>query len=969
MKKIYVALIILISTICFSISANAYDELLNSGFDFEEDFLLWSGAYFDESSAYSGSGAAFVSNPFGQEQNGLITHVLEYYDKIHLEAGKIYTLSGAVMNPMSDFSPRVDAHAELESHANTIIVKVYGAGDEWAEFTTNFYASETGYYNLAFHFEKGVTDFGFFADDFMLVQSDLSISTLSLSGPESIVIPTEGETKTKYIPTFETIDGTEINILTSSNIRFNVSDANGVYFNNSEMMLYVSSEAVADTIVTLDCYLDNFENLSVQSIDVLLTNNLLENSDFNDGDKNWNSSSYIDIVDNNIYVSTNDYNIFGFYTTMFYDKSLVLEKDELYVLHARIKSDSPQKEYPIYAKNTSFVQNDTVIFNITDISGDEWTDVFSAFIPESTGIYNLAINFSSAYDCTFLIDNINLCVERIKPTYITLHAPGNIAVPDVETSFTLSALVRDQLGNIIEEEACYLSLDNQSQSVLFNASSNTLTISPDAQSGEYILRGSCVNYPDIKASIPITISHEYIGDGGFENKRVNEWWVTSSPYNTNFSIRDDGDSKKAYTECYGDYFILLNNSYVHLLAGTPYVFNIESLASTNATVTVFVENMDGETYPLVQFETNQESQKINPELFLLEQDIIGRIFLYIQSDFGEPFISVIDNISLKKAIIKVTNPHVSGQLYVNGYARAEFAFYNSIANTTSTDSAVINWYLGDSLSGEFVQLPEGSRYIYFDTEFDGKYVYFDVTPVCPVTGFSGETIKSAPFKISYMENGSYTPPIEEEFNPDISDDSSSTDSNPPLSQFPAQPFNDIESHWGKDYIKDLYKKGYINGKGNGLFYPDDSISRAEVSKILSLVFSLRAKTQTDYFVDVTPDMWYYPYINSLYENGITSGTSSNTFSPDKYITRQEFAVFAMRLYNLFKEDTIENSLFNKILINDEAYIKPWAEASVDFVISNDIMGINYQSCFLPEQFTTRAEACAVICRLYDLIKA
>ena len=100
-----------------------------------------------------------------------------------------------------------------------------------------------------------------------------------------------------------------------------------------------------------------------------------------------------------------------------------------------------------------------------------------------------------------------------------------------------------------------------------------------------------------------------------------------------------------------------------------------------------------------------------------DNEIVGRIFLYIQSENAGPFISSIDNISLKKAIIKVANPHLSGELYVNGYAHAEFAFYNSIANTTSNESAVINWYVGDSQTGEFTQLDEGSRYIYFDTSF------------------------------------------------------------------------------------------------------------------------------------------------------------------------------------------------------------------------------------------------------------
>ncbi len=972
MKNKYALLISLILLILSSLTVHGYNEIINCSFESENEAMLWDNTYFDDGNSYSGLGAGFVSNPFGEETNSLISHVLEYSEKVYLEAGKTYTLSGAVMNPLSDYAPSMQAHAELEPSANTVIVDIYGIGDEWGEFSTNFYASETGYYNLAIHLKDGSFDFGFYVDDIILAERDLKISSLNLVGPDSINIPAEGVTRTKYIPVFKSSDGTIINILTSDTIYFSTTNSQGVFFDSRDMCLEVSYNAIPDTIVTIDCTLKNFENLSVSSIDVLLTNNLLENSSFDKGNINWQSSSSIDFFEGDnsfISVATNDYSSFGYYTTLIYDKSLVLVEKALYVLHARVKSDSPDKEYSLYAKNTSFLQGDTVVFNITDISGSDWTDVFAAFVPESTGIYNLAVNFSSIYDCNIFIDDIRLCVEELKPTYLTLHAPGNILVPDTQTSFTLSGLMRDQLGNIIDGEEIVLSLDKTSSSVQFDPSNNTLTVSPDAPFGEYTLSAYSLNYPEITSSLPITISFDYIGDGGFENKRVNEWWVATSPYNTNFSIRNDGTTKKAHINCDGDYFILLNNSYVHLMPNTPYVFNLEAFSNQNASITAFIEDMDGITHPLVQFVYKTSLGKMNPELFLCENNIIGRIFFYVESEDGHSFQFDLDNISLRKSIIKATNPHVSGEIYVNGYAHAEFAFYNSITNSTQATSPVINWYMGDSPNGGFIQLTESSRYIYFDTEFNNKYVYFDITPVCAITGFSGETVKCIPFKVTYSEDQEYTPPIDSEelIPPDTDIITPSYPDTFTGGNFKT-PFSDIENHWSGEYVKFLSDRKIVSGNGNGMFMPDSFITRAEAAKIISLAFSLKSNNKAHKFSDVPPDSWYNKYVSALYENKITSGTAENLFSPNKNITREEFAVFAIRIYNLLYDEEKPSSPIYSIFINDAASISNWAVDSVNLAVSLGIIEGNSESCFLPENFTTRGEAAAIIYRLYNLVE-
>ena len=57
-----------------------------------------------------------------------------------------------------------------------------------------------------------------------------------------------------------------------------------------------------------------------------------------------------------------------------------------------------------------------------------------------------------------------------------------------------------------------------------------------------------------------------------------------------------------------------------------------------------------------------------------------------------------------------------------------------------------------------------------------------------------------------------------------------------LSSIPSNAFNDIQNHWGEVLIEDFVAKGYINGRDSTWFDPDAPISRAEFTVILLRIF-------------------------------------------------------------------------------------------------------------------------------------
>lgn len=74
-------------------------------------------------------------------------------------------------------------------------------------------------------------------------------------------------------------------------------------------------------------------------------------------------------------------------------------------------------------------------------------------------------------------------------------------------------------------------------------------------------------------------------------------------------------------------------------------------------------------------------------------------------------------------------------------------------------------------------------------------------------------------------------------------------------------FNDIKNHWAKDTIEKWKDKGIISGYPDGTFKPDNSVTRAELAKILELAFDLQEKTAINYD-DVKAENWYYSYLES-----------------------------------------------------------------------------------------------------------
>ena len=108
---------------------------------------------------------------------------------------------------------------------------------------------------------------------------------------------------------------------------------------------------------------------------------------------------------------------------------------------------------------------------------------------------------------------------------------------------------------------------------------------------------------------------------------------------------------------------------------------------------------------------------------------------------------------------------------------------------------------------------------------------------------------------------------------------------------PSAKFTDITNHWAKESIDYVVGRGLLSGTTETTFAPDTAMTRGMLVTALGRLASVDTKAYTtNSFTDVTADSAFRPYIEWAYKKGIVQGTGNGKFEPDRAITREEIAV-------------------------------------------------------------------------------
>ena len=131
----------------------------------------------------------------------------------------------------------------------------------------------------------------------------------------------------------------------------------------------------------------------------------------------------------------------------------------------------------------------------------------------------------------------------------------------------------------------------------------------------------------------------------------------------------------------------------------------------------------------------------------------------------------------------------------------------------------------------------------------------------------------------------------------------------------AKVFEDVPA--GSDYseaITMLSDLGIIQGKDDGKYHPEDTITRAEACAMIARLMTgdpnVSQYVGAQSFTDVAKGSWKDSAIGYCYINGIVIGVGNNKFEPDRAITDAEFITMVVRAMGYETADMKQNYPFS-----------------------------------------------------------
>ncbi|MEK4277131.1 S-layer homology domain-containing protein [Paenibacillus sp. FSL R7-0026] len=182
-----------------------------------------------------------------------------------------------------------------------------------------------------------------------------------------------------------------------------------------------------------------------------------------------------------------------------------------------------------------------------------------------------------------------------------------------------------------------------------------------------------------------------------------------------------------------------------------------------------------------------------------------------------------------------------------------------------------------------------------------------------------------------------------------------------------QDFEDARSHWGKTDVNNIAARLDLQGNGDNTFSPNRQVTRSEFAEIVVLGLGLmRQDAPQNLFPDVNDSAWFRSAVALANEFGIVRGYDNGNFNGNQEITREQGFAMVARAYRLIEpEASISPDQVNAELkrYSDAANVSNWAKEDVAQLIAARIIQGNGPEVLSPKTTMTRAEVTALIARM------
>lgn len=182
-----------------------------------------------------------------------------------------------------------------------------------------------------------------------------------------------------------------------------------------------------------------------------------------------------------------------------------------------------------------------------------------------------------------------------------------------------------------------------------------------------------------------------------------------------------------------------------------------------------------------------------------------------------------------------------------------------------------------------------------------------------------------------------------------------------------QDFDDVRTHWGKADVNNIAARLDLKGNGDNTFSPDRQVTRSEFAELVVLSLGLmRQDAPQNKFPDVQESAWFRSSVALANEWGIVKGYNDGNFYGNQQMTREQGFAMIARAYRLVQpeaEVSAEQIRTELARYNDSSAVSAWAQEDVAQLIQAGIIQGSGKETLRPQATMTRAEVAALLARM------
>ena len=171
-------------------------------------------------------------------------------------------------------------------------------------------------------------------------------------------------------------------------------------------------------------------------------------------------------------------------------------------------------------------------------------------------------------------------------------------------------------------------------------------------------------------------------------------------------------------------------------------------------------------------------------------------------------------------------------------------------------------------------------------------------------------------------------------------------------------FSDMSGHWAEDTVSYMSNEGLVHGTSEGVFSPDDVLTRAQFLKMLVCAKGVDTSGYSQYYNDVAQKDWFSGYITAAADSGIIYDGFANgkMLMPNEPIMREEAVAL---LVNSIGE--AEGATDAQYIDYDE--VSPELKGYISSAVAAGLVVGDGKGRLKPKEILTRAEGAELVKRL------